>query len=143
MSIGIFLVFGGAEESGRRSDLAQRLPKEKTSVGKLVLPMLPEFGSLCFELQGLVSPPATPEKIGKSRPGAGKTSSVAEIILWIRVPRHKLIQQLLVRFERFGGFAGLGIVIGLGSKDIVVIAHGLDLVCWVPAGFAQQFQGSG
>ena len=66
-----FLVFGGAEESWWRTDLAQRLPKEKMSIGKLVLPMFPEFCSLCFEAQGLVSPPPTAKKIGKRRPGTG------------------------------------------------------------------------
>ena len=95
---------------------------------------------LCFELQGFVFPPATAEKIGKRRPGPRNAGGVPEIILRIRVPRHKLVQELLVGFDCFGGLVGLGIVVGLGSKSIVDIAHGLDFVCWVSAGLVQQFE---
>jgi hypothetical protein len=47
------------------------LAKQELSIGELVIPLVPEFFPLCFDLHGLVFLPTAAKKIGKRRPGTG------------------------------------------------------------------------
>src|SRR5579863_174787 len=111
--VSLFTLVPGRNRRARGpSNLSQRLAEQELSIGKLVIPLVPKFFSLCFDLHGLVFLPTTAKKIGKHRPGTGYAGRISKVILWIGLPRHQLLQQLLVRFDRFGRLTGLGIVVG-------------------------------
>jgi hypothetical protein len=60
--------------------------------------------------------------------------------LWSRVPRHNLVQQLPIGFDRFSHLAGLCVVVSLGPQSIVGVTHGFDLVRRVSLDRVQQFK---
>ena len=113
---------------GGGGDLRQGLAKQKLSVRKLGCPVAPEFDSLPFKAARFLSASGTVKKPGQGRPSTRNTRRVPQIILQIGFPSHKFLQQLLVGFCSLAGLAGLSVIIGLGSQDIVGIAHGLDPV---------------
>src|SRR5579863_3995735 len=102
-------------QSCRRSDLVQRLAKQEFSIWELARPMDPKCCSLCFKPGGFVRLSGTEGKVGESRPGAGNTGGIAEIVLQIGSPGDELVQQLMICVNRFGRLARFGIGIGLGS----------------------------
>src|SRR3954452_18601802 len=77
----------------------RNLAEHERIVGKLAVPLLPEFCPARFNGRSCVSPADSVEISGKGCPGKRKAVSVPPIVLRIVLPGHHLSQPLAVNLR--------------------------------------------